>query len=119
MFTREFLGGWWRRALRRRVLYTALDREDRGYLYLTMKALDRVRSADVGTIIVKILAKLKEALESPFVRKMETYGVGKARSISAKAVEWGHQVAESWSQDRGFVRYLTVLELNASTGWGI
>jgi len=32
MFTRNFLEGWWQRALRRRVLYTALDREDRGYL---------------------------------------------------------------------------------------
>lgn len=113
MFTRNFLETWWQKALRRRVLYTALDREDRGYLYLTMKVLDRVSSAEVGTIIVKILAKLRDALESPFVRKMETYGIQKAMSISAKAVEWGHDLAESWSQDRGFAKYLTVISFDS------
>ncbi len=50
MFTRRFLRGWWNKALRGRVLYKALDREDRGYLYLTMEAFDEVRNADVGMI---------------------------------------------------------------------
>jgi len=110
MFTRKHLRKWWRRALRRRILFTALDDEDRGYLYLAMRAFDEVRSADVGRIIVKILARLKDALESPFARKMETYGIEKARSISTMAVEWGHETAESWAQERGFVRYLTMLD---------
>ena len=105
--------------MRRKILFTALDHEDRGYLYLTIRAFDEIRNAAVGTIIVKILAKLKEALKSPFVRKMETYGIQKARSIFAKAVEWGHDASESWSQGKGFAMYLTVLELNAPTGWGI
>ena len=118
-YTRDFLEGWWRRALRRRVLFTALDKEDRSYMYLTMKVCDEIRNADVGTIIVKILAKLKEALKSPFVRKMETYGVEKAMSISAKAVEWGNDKAGHWFQEDCFARYLTTLELNAPTGWGI
>lgn len=112
MFTRRFLRGWWNKALRGRVLYRALDREDRGYLYLTMEAFDEVRNADVGMILVKILAKLRDALESPFIRKMKTYGVKKARSISAQAVEWGHEIAESWSQDLGFARYLTVISFD-------
>ena len=119
MFTRNHLRKWWRRALRRRVLYTALDREDRGYLYLVMKAFDEIRNADVGTIIVKILAKLKEALKSPFVRKMETYGIQRARIVSSYAVKWGLKAAKSWAIDIGFVKYLTALELNAPTGWGI
>lgn len=114
MFTRKFLRGWWSRALRRRVLFTALDKSDRGYLYLTMRAFDEIRSEDVGTMIVKILAKLRDALESPFVRRMETYGVEKARSISKWAVEWGHDAAEGWAQDLGFARYLTMLDINAS-----
>lgn len=119
MFNRKFLRRWWNRALRRRVLFTALDREDRGYLYLTMKAFDEVRNAKVGTIIVKILAKLKDALESPFVRRMETYGVEKARLISALAVEWGHEIAGGWAREKGFARYLTVLDLNSPSGWGV
>ncbi len=63
---------------------------------------------------MKILAKLRDALESPFIRKMKTYGVKKARSISAQAVEWGHDAAEAWSQGKDFARYLTMLDVNCS-----
>ena len=119
MFTRKFLKQWWRRALRRKILFTALDKEDRGYLYLTMRAFDEIRNAKVGTIIVRILAKLRDALKSPFARKMETYGLKKARTISKIAVEWGHSTAGGWAHDFRFIRYLTALELNAPPGWGI
>jgi len=118
MFTRRHLRKWWNRALRRKILFSALDREDRGYLYLAMKAFDEIRNADVGTIIVKILAKLKAALKSPFVRMMETYGVERTRFISALAVEWSQDEAEGWAWEKGFARYLTALEFNAPSGWG-
>jgi len=114
MFTRKFLKRWWKRALRRKILFTDLDEFDRSYLYLTMKAFDEVRNAKVGTIIVKILAKLKHALESPFIKRMETYGIEKARIISAWAVEWGHEMASSWVSEKGFARYLTMLDINTS-----
>jgi len=119
VFTRKFLRGWWDRALRGRVLFTALDKSDRDYLYLTMKYFDEIRNSVVGTMIVKILARLKEALKSPFVRRMETYGVEKARSVSKWAVEWGHSAAGEWANDIRFVRYLTALELNSPSGWGV
>jgi len=112
VFTRKFLRGWWDRALRRRVLFSTLDAEDRGYLYLSMKCFDEIHNSDAGTIIVKILAKLRDALESPFVRRMETIGVEKARSISRKAVEWGHDAAEGWAREKGFARYLTMMDIN-------
>ena len=116
MFTREFLEGWWRRALRRRVLFTALDREDRGYQYLTMRTLEEVRSVDVGRNIVKILIKLRKALKGPFVRMMEDYGVGKAWVLSKTAVWWGYRAAGGWAHEVGFSRYLTVHELNSPSG---
>ena len=119
MFTRKHLRKWWKRALRRRILFTALDEFDRSYLYLTMKAFDEIRNAKVGTIIVKILAKLKDALKSPFVRLMETYGVGKTRLISTLAVEWGYDEAEGWAWEKDFARYLTALKFNAPSGWGV
>ena len=84
-----------------------------------MRAFDEIHNAKVGTIIVKILAKLKAALESPFVRRMETYGVERARLISAQAVEWGHEIARSWAREKGFARYLTVIDLNSPSGWGV
>jgi hypothetical protein len=119
VFTRRFLRGWWRRALRRRVLFTALDKEERAYMYLTMRVLDEVRSERVGRMIVKILVKLREALKDPFVRMMEDYGVGRAWAMSRTAVAWGYRAAREWAGDVGFVRYLTVHGLNGPSGWGV
>jgi len=84
-----------------------------------MKAFDEIRDADVGTILVKILARLKEALKSPFARKMETYGVWKARQLSAVAVEWGHTTAQQWANETGYIKHLTNNELNTPPGYGI
>jgi len=119
MFTRKFLKRWWRRALRRRVLFTALDKEERAYMYLTMRVLDEVRSARVGRIILKILVKLREALKGPFVRMMEDYGIRKAWMMSKTAVGWGYRAAGGWAREDGFIRLLTVNELNAPSGWGV
>lgn len=119
MFTRKFLKRWWRRALRRRVLYTALGKEERAYMYLTMRVLDEVRSVRVGRMILKILVKLREALKGPFVRMMEDYGVGKAWMMSKAAVGWGYSAAGGWAREVGFARYLTVNELNSPSGWGV
>ncbi len=119
MFTQKHLRKWWNRALRRRVLFKALDQYDRSYLYLTMRAFDEIRNETVGTTILKILVKLKNALESPFVRRMETYGVEKAWMLAGFAVEWGQEVARGWAREKGFARYLTVLDFNSPSGWGV
>ena len=119
MFTRGHLMKWRSRALRRGVLFSALDAEDRGYLYLAIRVLDRVRSVEVGRIIVKLLVKLREALKSPFVRRVETFGVERARVVSSWAVEWGYETARGWARDRGLARYLTVLDFYAPSGWGV
>lgn len=119
MFTRRHLKKWWNKALRRRVLYSALDHYDRSYMYVAMRAFDEIRDAKVGTIIIKILAKLSDALKSPFVKKMETYGIRKAWIMSKIAVEWGHRTAGEWADNVGFVRYLTALEFNSPSGWGV
>ncbi|GAH80402.1 unnamed protein product [marine sediment metagenome] len=50
---------------------------------------------------------------------METYGVEKARKLAQQAVEWCQDMAESWANEVGFIRYLTALELNRPSGWGV
>ena len=119
MFTRIFLVGWRQKALRRRIWYSSLDRVERGILSLAARVVDRIKSVVLGVELVKILGKLRDALKSPFARKMETYGLEKARTISKTAVEWGHRAAVGWAHDFGFIRYLVALELNAPTGGGI
>jgi len=118
MFTRDFLAGVRRKALRRKVWYSALDRVERGILSLTSRIVDRVESRVLGVELVKIIAKLKEALKSPFVKRMETYGMDMAGKIAEQAVEWGDGEARGWAMNLGVFRYLTFLDFNKPSGWG-
>ena len=118
MFTRRFLAEARRRALRHGVWYRALDPVERGILSLAARVVDRVESAVLGVEIVKILKKLCDALKSGFVRRMEEFGFGRVRELAAQVVEWGHRASAGWASDSGFVRYVTLLDVNAPSGWG-
>ena len=119
MFTRDFLLDIRRKALRRKVWYSALDRVERGILSLTSQIVDRVESKVLGVMLVKILAKLRDAMKSDFVRLVESYGVWTAKKLSVQASEWGNIFADAWSYDLGFARYLALLNMNRSSGWGL
>jgi len=119
VFTSGFLVEVRRKALRRGVWYRALDRVERGILSLTVRVTDRVESAVLGIELVKILGKLRDALKSGFVRRMEEYGFRRAREVAGQAVEWGYGAASVWASDWGFVRYLTLMDVNRPTGFGV
>jgi len=112
MFTRDFLSGLRRRALRRGVWVRVLDGVERGILSLTCRLVDRVESEVLGVVLVKIVDKLREAMKSEFVRLMEMHGAIKARNIAQQAMDWGYKRAESWVHDLNFIRYLTNITLN-------
>ncbi len=99
--------------------YTGLTRLERGIVDLTIRFVDTVRSKRLGVVIVKILAKLKEALKNRFVKHMESYGWEEARKVAAQAVSLGYFQAKSWVNDFGFIRFLTFMDLNRPSGWGL
>ena len=111
----RYLRRWWSRSLRRRTLFTALDREERSYIWLTMRVVEKMRSPTLIKEIKKIILKLKDALKSPFATRMENYGAERARTLSTLATEWGHDTAEGWARERSFARYLTVLDINSKS----
>jgi hypothetical protein len=119
VLTREFLRGWWRRALRRGVLFSALDGEDRGFLYLAMRVVDEVRSLRVARIIMRIIKRLRDALIGPFARHVIEYGLRRVGTLAALAVGWGYEVAGEWVYDIDFARYLTLMEVYKPSGWGL
>ena len=119
MFTSSFLVEVRRKALRRGVWFKALDRVERGILCLTARIVDRVESAVLGIELVKILSKLRDALKSGFVRRMEEFGLRRARMLAAQAVAWGYGAARGWAWNPGFVRYVTLLDVYAPSGWGL
>ena len=57
LFTRSFLGGLRRKALQKRVWYSALDKVERGIITLSIRLIDSVQSATLGIEIVKITKK--------------------------------------------------------------
>jgi len=63
---------------------------------------------------VKILNKLLQPLKSSFMRRIGL-GIKRAAQISAQAQAWGNENAESWVKDDGFVRYLTLLEMDTTS----
>ena len=119
MFTSQFLTEARTKALRRGIWYKALDRVERGILSLAAQVVDRVESVVLGVELVKILAKLRDAFKSVFVRRMEEYGFGRAKVLAVQAFDWGYVGARLWSSDLGFARYLTLIDVNAPSGWGV
>jgi len=119
MFTCKYLLSMKKKALRRGVWYRTLDRVERGIVSLTARLIDRVESEMLGVELVKILAKLVKALKSGFVRHMEMFGLGRVFELSRLAVELGNLVAKGWVNDLGFVGYVSMMDLNQPTGFGV
>lgn len=118
MFTSTFLTSFKRRALRRGVWFRVLDGLERGILSLAASVVDKVESSILGVELMKILGKLRDAMSSGFSRLMRENGYARARKIAFQAVSWGFDAAREWADDLGFVRYVTLIDYNAPSGWG-
>src|SRR5260370_21828788 len=99
--TREVLVGLKTRGLRRRVWYWALDRMERGLVDLTIRWVDKVRSGRMTETLMRILAKLAQALETG-VGKVLARGRVLAVRASELAVGWGNRSAFSWRFEQAF-----------------
>ena len=103
--TCEVLIGIKTRGLRRRVWYRALDRMERGLVDLTIRWVDKVRSGRMTETLLRILAKLAQALETGMGRVL-----GRGRILAARASElavgWGNRSAYSWRFEDSFCKAL-------------
>jgi hypothetical protein len=118
MFSRDFLLGLRRRAIRRRAWFS-LDSLDRGIFNLVTRVVDRVESSVLGAVLVKIVRKLRDAMKSEFVKLMESSGLRMAWESAKRAVEWGYDAAGEWAHDVGFARYHAFLIFYRPSGWGL
>ena len=119
MYSRGFLVGLRRRALRRGLWYGVLDSLDRGFYNLTCVVVDRVESETLSRVLLGIVLKLRDALKGEFARLVESLGVRRAWEAAGSAVEWGYGAAWAWRRDMGFARFLAVVEFYAPSGWGV
>ncbi|HEY4822465.1 MAG TPA: hypothetical protein VIH83_02125 [Candidatus Bathyarchaeia archaeon] len=100
------------RALRRGVWYRVLSRIERGLVDLTIRWADRVRSGRLARVLVEILQKLVQALESRMVRVLER-GREAAFRLSECARAWGNGEAYGWRFDRPFQEALGLRVVSA------
>src|SRR5260370_38456235 len=82
--TREVLVGLKTRGLRRRLWYSTLSRMERGLVDLTIRWVDKVRSGRMTETLMRILAKLAQALETGMGRVL-----ARVRVLAVRASEMG------------------------------
>jgi len=111
MFSRSELVSLKHNALRRGVWFRALNRIDRATIDLTIRCVERVRSATLGRVIVGIVEKIKDAMEG-FLTRAEAVGRELAERVAKLAMSWGNVRASDWKNDLRFIRYLGAMSLS-------
>ena len=100
------------KAMRRGVWFRVLTRAERAQVELTLRIVKNIRSLFLAKVVTSIVKKLLDAMESRVSRFIRKVGQPLARKLSEIAQEWGNKSVNSWSQDSGFVQYLTIMHLN-------
>ena len=116
--TRDVLAWLKLRARQRRVWFSELDRDQRNLIDLVIIVVkERVQSPYLARLIAPIVKRLLDAiggiqaLVGEIAYKMRTEGLRLAQELSRIAQSWGHKSAVQWSEDQGFIRYLTIMNL--------
>lgn len=117
MFNRVFLVEVRRRAFRQGVWYRALDGVERGILWLASHILDSVQNNLLNIQLLKIIAKIRNASKSEYIKHFEKFGMARVKTIQAQAFSFGNDGAINLSKDFDFVKYLTFLDFNQPIGW--
>lgn len=107
---RGFLRGLKRKALKRRVWYSALSRIDRALLDLTVRVADHVRGSALVNALVSVVEKLESALESRMARVLCSVGFPAAQRMSLLAQKWGNKSAVKWV-NASFARFWAAMYL--------
>ena len=118
MFTAEYLCEMRKKALRKGVWYRTLNRVERGIISLTARIVYRVDSKLLSGVLMKILSKLMKAMKSEFIRRVDDFGLGRARELSKQAAKWGCSAVIIWVSELNFARYLAMMSLNEPNGFG-
>ena len=116
MLTRDSLAKLKQKARRRGIWYRDLKQNERMLLDLTISVVQRVRSFMLAKLVVPILTRLCEALESRVYLLARSEGARMAESLSKIAQRWGNRAAKSWGEDKGFMQFLVINNLQSFNG---
>ncbi len=83
---------------------------------LTIRYIDKIRSAKLALAIGRIACKILNAFKSRFLERVSTIGYSLTEKISEIAVSWGYLEAVNWKHDVSFAKYLGINALNNGAG---
>ena len=92
--------------------------DKRRFIDAVIQTVDKIRSSLLLKILTGFVEKLLRAiggirgLIGNFAFEMQNFGYPLAQRVSVIAVKWGNNLAANWSNDEGFIRYLTVIDMN-------
>jgi hypothetical protein len=98
--------------------FRVLSLDKRRFIDAVIQTVDRIQSSLLLKLVTELSEKLLSAiggvpaLLGSVSYGMITYGESIAQRVSNIAQVWGNKLAIKWSNDEGFIRYLTVLNVN-------
>ena len=107
-----------RKALRLKAWYK-LNNIERETINLTIKCVDKVKSIKLKNVILKILNKIKEAIENKFLNKIYENGLKEIIKIIKIAYSWGNKNSLNWIKDKSFIFYLGINNIYTPNIWKI
>jgi benzoyl-CoA reductase/2-hydroxyglutaryl-CoA dehydratase subunit BcrC/BadD/HgdB len=106
------------KALRLKIWYK-LNNIERTIIDLTIKCVDEIKSIKLRNIILKILNKIKEAIENNFLNKIYENGLKEIVKIIKIAYSWGNKESLKWIKDKNFILYLGIKNIYTPNIWRI
>jgi len=91
-----------------KVWFRALSKLERAIVDLTIKCVEKVRSAILAKTLSKIVEKIARALNEGFMTRAESIGSNIAKKLCILGDKWGNKTCSSWKYDMGFIRFLGV-----------
>jgi hypothetical protein len=98
--------------------FRTLTFDKRRYIDAVIQTVDQIHSSLILKILVPLAEKLLHAigglqgLMGHLSYGMRTFGQQQAQQISLIAMSWGNKLASQWANNEGFIRYLTVIDMN-------
>lgn len=102
----ETLSDLRKRALRKRVWYSALNLQERMITGLITRHIKIVRNATLATVIARIIVKLIPAIKNAFLGMIERIGRPIAERNALASYRHGNKDALGWKDDLNYIRFL-------------
>jgi benzoyl-CoA reductase/2-hydroxyglutaryl-CoA dehydratase subunit BcrC/BadD/HgdB len=106
------------KAIRLKAWYK-LNNIERTIIDLTIKCVDKIKSIKLKKEIIKILNKIKEAIENDFLNKIYENGLKEIIKIIKIAYSWGNKNSLNWIKDKNFIFYLGIKNIYTPNTWKI